>query len=138
MESEDEIEEERRLCYVAITRAEKLLFITHAKIRTIYGSVSYCLPSRFIDEMPSDLIINNGSTNKSIRVKGGDNQKSKLIEIKDYRDREEKAKVEMPKPRNKVEKGELKVGTKVKHNKWGGIGMVVMIKIGMTETRKLP
>ncbi|NMA86280.1 MAG: UvrD-helicase domain-containing protein, partial [Tissierellia bacterium] len=126
LESEDELEEERRLCYVAITRAEKLLFITHAKIRTIYGSVNYCLPSRFIDEMPSDLILNKGGTNKSIRV-NGDNEKFKLIEIRDYRDRKEKTKVEIPKPRNKVEKGELKVGTKVKHNKWG-IGMVVMIK----------
>jgi DNA helicase-2/ATP-dependent DNA helicase PcrA len=123
LESEAELEEERRLCYVAITRAEKLLFITYAKVRTIYGSVNYCLPSRFIDEMPEDLISINRDKGKtqSIRV-NEENHKSKLIEIKDYRERRE-----TPKIKNNVEKGDIKAGTKVKHSKWG-IGMVVMIK----------
>ena len=48
---DEEIEEERRLCYVAITRAEEILYITNAKSRTIYGNTNYTLPSRFIDEM---------------------------------------------------------------------------------------
>ncbi len=52
LNNESELEEERRLCYVAITRAEKLLYITHAKIRTIYGNTNYTLPSRFIEEIP--------------------------------------------------------------------------------------
>src|SRR5699024_7407894 len=46
-ENDKDLEEERRLCYVAITRAEKILYITNAKRRTIYGRTNYTLPSRF-------------------------------------------------------------------------------------------
>ncbi len=51
----DDIEEERRLCYVGITRARKQLCLTNAKQRTLYGSTSYTIPSRFISEIPDDL-----------------------------------------------------------------------------------
>ncbi|MFC0273199.1 DNA helicase PcrA [Metabacillus herbersteinensis] len=53
---EDEMEEERRLAYVGITRAEKDLFITNAQMRTLYGRTSMNPESRFISEIPSDLI----------------------------------------------------------------------------------
>ena len=52
----EEIEEERRLAYVGITRAEKELFISNATTRTVFGRTSAYLPSRFIDEIPSELI----------------------------------------------------------------------------------
>lgn len=52
----EEIEEERRLVYVGITRAEKELFISNATTRTVFGRTSAYLPSRFIDEIPSELI----------------------------------------------------------------------------------
>lgn len=55
MESEEELEEERRLCYVGITRAKKRLFISNAKCRTLYGSTKYQRPSRFLDEIPDEL-----------------------------------------------------------------------------------
>ena len=51
-----ELEEERRLCYVAITRAKDRLIITHAKYRSIFGSTQTNLPSRFIYEMPQDVL----------------------------------------------------------------------------------
>lgn len=51
----DDVEEERRLCYVGITRARKKLFLTNAKQRTLYGSTSYTIPSRFLSEIPEDL-----------------------------------------------------------------------------------
>ena len=51
---EDNIEEERRLCYVGITRAEKHLTLTMAKQRTMYGSTTYTTPSRFVTEVPDD------------------------------------------------------------------------------------
>lgn len=51
-----EIEEERRLCYVGITRAKKKLYITRAKSRTLFGRTSYNPPSRFLDEIPNDLV----------------------------------------------------------------------------------
>lgn len=56
MESEDEIEEERRICYVAMTRAKRELHITCAKRRMLYGQTSYAKPSRFISEIPSELV----------------------------------------------------------------------------------
>ncbi len=56
METEDELEEERRLCYVGITRAKKKLFITHAKCRTLFGSTRYETESRFISEIPEELL----------------------------------------------------------------------------------
>ncbi len=52
----DELEEERRLAYVAITRAREQLYVTHAWCRTLYGSTQYNPPSRFLDEIPSGLV----------------------------------------------------------------------------------
>ena len=51
-----ELEEERRLCYVGITRAKEKLFMVCSKMRTTYGSTSYNEPSRFIKEIPSELL----------------------------------------------------------------------------------
>ena len=59
MDSEEDLEEERRLCYVAITRAEEVLYITNAQKRTLYGNTNYTLPSRFISEM-GDTIEEGG------------------------------------------------------------------------------
>ena len=52
----EEIEEERRLAYVGITRAEKELYISSATTRTVFGRTSSYLPSRFIDEIPEELV----------------------------------------------------------------------------------
>ncbi len=51
-----ELEEERRLAYVAITRAKDRLFMTHAKDRLLYGKTSYNKISRFVEEIPSELL----------------------------------------------------------------------------------
>ena len=56
----EEMEEERRLCYVAITRAKQSLTITHARQRMIYGRTSSALPSRFLREIPEDCIVKKG------------------------------------------------------------------------------
>ena len=56
MMSNEELEEERRLAYVGITRAKQILHISHAFSRTLFGSTSYNQPSRFLAEIPSDLI----------------------------------------------------------------------------------
>ena len=52
----EEIEEERRLAYVGITRAEQELYISNATTRTVFGRTSSYLPSRFIDEIPAELV----------------------------------------------------------------------------------
>ena len=57
---QEEMEEERRLCYVAITRAKETLTISHARQRMIYGRTSSALPSRFLREIPEECIANRG------------------------------------------------------------------------------
>jgi DNA helicase-2/ATP-dependent DNA helicase PcrA len=52
---EGEIEEERRLFYVALTRAMQQLYLTFARRRSVFGSPSYALPSRFVEEIPAEL-----------------------------------------------------------------------------------
>jgi DNA helicase-2/ATP-dependent DNA helicase PcrA len=52
---EQQLEEERRLCYVGMTRAQERLTLTHASGRSLYGSRNYNLPSRFLDELPDEV-----------------------------------------------------------------------------------
>jgi DNA helicase-2/ATP-dependent DNA helicase PcrA len=52
----DRLEEERRLCYVGMTRAMQQLYLTHAETRRLHGSESYPLPSRFLREIPCELV----------------------------------------------------------------------------------
>ena len=56
----EEMEEERRLCYVAITRAKEKLTISHAKQRMLYGRTNASLPSRFLREIPEDMVEKKG------------------------------------------------------------------------------
>ena len=56
----EEMEEERRLCYVAITRAKKTLTISYARQRMLYGRTNATLPSRFLKEIPEDITVRRG------------------------------------------------------------------------------
>jgi DNA helicase-2/ATP-dependent DNA helicase PcrA len=58
---EGNLEEERRLCYVGITRAERQLYLTYARTRSLFGSRSYNMPSRFLDELPAELTTGDGA-----------------------------------------------------------------------------
>lgn len=60
-ESPEELEEERRLAYVAVTRARKRLTITHAGMRTLFGMSNYMQPSRFLSSIPKDICDVRGS-----------------------------------------------------------------------------
>ena len=55
-----QLEEERRLCYVGITRAERHLYLTHAWSRTTWGISSAAIPSRFLSELPAELVEDRG------------------------------------------------------------------------------
>jgi DNA helicase-2/ATP-dependent DNA helicase PcrA len=59
----DGLEEERRLMYVAVTRARHRLYLTHAQTRMLHGQTRYCLPSGFLDELPVELLrkVNSGT-----------------------------------------------------------------------------
>ena len=58
---EGTLEEERRLCYVGITRAMRDLYLTYARRRAVFGAQSYGLPSRFLSEIPPDLTDREGA-----------------------------------------------------------------------------
>ena len=62
--SSEELEEERRLCYVGITRAQEMLHITTANSRMLYGKTSPYKPSRFLDEIPNELLDVTDNTPK--------------------------------------------------------------------------
>lgn len=61
------IEEERRLCYVGITRAKERLFLTHARERRLYGSREPASPSLFLAELPRDMLLSNSAKAIPIR-----------------------------------------------------------------------
>jgi DNA helicase-2/ATP-dependent DNA helicase PcrA len=56
----EEMEEERRLCYVAITRAKQTLTISHARQRMLYGRTNAAMKSRFLNEIPEECVIHKG------------------------------------------------------------------------------
>lgn len=80
-EDEDELEEERRLAYVGITRAEKVLYLTNANSRLLYGRTNYNQPTRFLREISSDLLDYQGlarPTNSSFKVSYTNSDTSKF------------------------------------------------------------
>lgn len=76
--SENDIEEERRLCYVGITRAKEHLYMTCAKSRTNFGTTTYSIPSRFIEEIPKELLDGKIKKKENINEYG--------YEIREYDD----------------------------------------------------
>ena len=67
----EEMEEERRLCYVAITRAKQNLTITHARQRMLYGRTAAALPSRFLKEIPEECVVKKGGIQQTREPYGG-------------------------------------------------------------------
>jgi len=90
MGDEAEIEEERRLCYVGITRAREKLFISCARRRTLFGNTSMNKESRFLDEVPPELM--EGYEKENIR-NTGDFYSSPLTEYNLYSDTNYKSKI---------------------------------------------
>lgn len=126
----EEIEEERRLAYVGITRAEKELYISNATTRTVFGRTSSYLPSRFIDEIPAELV-------DSLRAKRRipDDIKQTVPRHMSVASRP----VTKPIIRNEVI-ADWKVGDTAIHSKWGN-GKVVNVSgegAGMKLTIEFP
>lgn len=65
MFEEEELEEERRLCYVALTRAKRRLYISCAHMRLLFGQTSFPMPSRFVREIPQECIMEFGKKKRS-------------------------------------------------------------------------
>jgi DNA helicase-2/ATP-dependent DNA helicase PcrA len=106
------LEEERRLCYVGMTRAMEQLYITWAETRHLHGREHYCRPSRFLLEIPDNLLEHI----RNINLDASD------IEIKNE--------LKLP-----VANGSIKLGSQVNHDKFG-IGTVVTIE-GQGESARI-
>ncbi len=91
------LEEERRLCYVGITRAMRQLYLTFAETRRLHGTDSYNRPSRFLLEVPQDLVREVRLRGAPVRPYGGPT----------------------PRPQLRSDEGELRVGQRVFHGKFG-------------------
>ncbi len=97
----DELEEERRLCYVGLTRAQEQLYLTHAWSRNLWGGSNYNPPSRFLSEMPKELII-------------------------PAKRRKRRTDVEQVAHRDTVDASEIVAGDRVRHQHWG-VGTVEQV-----------
>ena len=73
--NDEELEEERRTCYVGITRAQKKLYLTYARQRMIFGNITSFPPSRFLKEIPSTYLEEAGSARSPFAQKGYAQQK---------------------------------------------------------------
>lgn len=110
-DDDHEMEEERRICYVAITRAEETLYITNATTRMLFGRSQSNMPSRFLKEIPEDLMeSHSGSKRQTIQPKAKPTQK------RGFSKRTTSSK-------KQVTSSDWKIGDKVTHKAWGE-GMV--------------
>lgn len=118
MQDHEEMEEERRLAYVGITRAEQKLYLTSARYRTLYGRASYNQPSRFIGEISEEVI-------EDLAGGGGFSFSSP----RNHQPTAQPRRAAVQKPAYKASGGEKmgwRAGDKAVHKKWG-TGMVVSV-----------
>jgi DNA helicase-2/ATP-dependent DNA helicase PcrA len=111
----DALEEERRLCYVGITRARERLYLCHAWSRMMFGTTDYRPPSRFLDEVPSQLVMAVGE--EEIRGRGLGAHRESVVAAALRRDRVAPAS-SSPGGRGADDLG-LRVGDDVRHDKFG-------------------
>ncbi|WP_339183883.1 DNA helicase PcrA [Oceanobacillus sp. FSL W7-1293] len=127
MFDEEEMEEERRLAYVGITRAEEELYLTHAQMRTLYGRTNMNPISRFINEIPVELMDGMETTQKSPFGGSGSMRNSFGSSQKQEAPPKRRAeKMQAPKSSG-AESKSWSVGDKAAHKKWG-TGTVVRVQ----------
>ena len=132
LDDPEEMEEERRLAYVGVTRARRLLYLSDAQRRTMWGSPQYNLPSRFLEEIPADLLREvSGRPERVPRRDHPDRFAGAGIGTRRAARREaevDRALRATPattgRSANAVEAAALPVGTDVRHPAWGA-GVVV-------------
>jgi DNA helicase II / ATP-dependent DNA helicase PcrA len=118
--SDSELEEERRLCYVGMTRAREELHLVHAQRRSLYGQPSFNLPSRFLDDVPLELLdtISRPGSGQSIRQV--QQQRTGSYAVTEPR----KSVLDAAGQRQPSWKAPFEIGDRVKHPKFG-MGVVV-------------
>jgi DNA helicase II / ATP-dependent DNA helicase PcrA len=128
-EKPDGVEEERRLCYVGMTRAKDRLYLASAELRTLYGKTDYTRESLFLRELDKSLVTGDGISMSKIydRYSGFDNKSINYDEGEIFRPFEQMRSIK----ENRVAKptlaaSDLVSGDKVNHNKFGH-GMVLEV-----------
>ncbi len=116
---DDEMEEERRLAYVGITRAEEELFLTNAKMRTLYGKTTMNAPSRFINEIPDEIMESLNEEQETLPWQQTSTQMTGAGTPR-------RSQRTVPVRKSGASLG-WSVGDKAKHGKWG-VGTVVSTK----------
>lgn len=110
------MEEERRLCYVGITRARQKLYLTNTRMRTMYGKLKPYTPSRFLKEIPSDLV-------QQVEVEESQRRKTQVMRRYDTYASERAVSTAaysgIPKNRSQGARYDWKAGDKVIHKLWG-------------------
>ena len=135
----DQMEEERRLAYVGITRARKILHLCNAWSRMLHGQTQYNPPSRFLDDIPEELIQREGSQKSSRNLKNSTNSYSDIddwgfISTDEFSSEEPSGRIfgkGTNQPENDSNSSEahllaLEPGDDVKHKAWG-MGVVVSV-----------
>lgn len=125
---ESQIEEERRLAYVGITRAERQLYVTNASTRTMYGRISAYLPSRFLDEIPQDLVEEYKRRSSMPDRSQGQVPSQQRLSILSKP-------IATNLPKKRPVDSSWKAGDKVRHKLWG-VGTVLEV-IGSGENMQL-
>ena len=113
----EELEEERRLCYVGITRAEKKIFLVRARSRTIYGRTTMNRASQFLEEIPEKLLDKPKPAGQGMPMHPASTVPRRSPEILRP----------LPKPTVQREATEWKLNDRVSHEIWG-IGTVIEIR----------
>ena len=134
-----ELEEERRLAYVGITRARERLYLTHAWSRTIYGSTQYNPPSRFLDEIPQRLVESIDGNRRTSRAGSWSDSAGTTSSVSSWGDRPQRSS-RISAERRQANRdrmvdqaiasgqqavqaappaGQFKVGQDIIHGKWG-------------------
>jgi DNA helicase-2/ATP-dependent DNA helicase PcrA len=146
---ESQLEEERRLCYVGITRAQQKLYLVHVSKRMLYGNTSYNPPSRFLEEIPEELIEINDERQSlqenSNQYKRNFSQESSLYESRTGNigsqfsisgNTSSSYKIMQPglSPFPKKDIPSFKVGDTVKHKKFG-VGSIIEMHLENEDYR---
>ena len=121
---EEEIEEERRICYVGITRAEKHLYLSNAKMRMIYGRTLSYPPSRFLQEVPRNLIHEyRRPIQQRVVLRDVPREQESRPRATNWFLQNKSSFV----PKEASASASFKAGDKVNHKKWG-LGTIVAVK----------
>jgi DNA helicase-2/ATP-dependent DNA helicase PcrA len=135
--NEEEIEEERRICYVGITRARRKLYMTNARMRTIYGRTQMFPISRFLSEIPSSMVekYSGRQNHYGFASSGSRSTINPPLSTSSIVQSPLRTPIPQTLPPKEHSGGAWKVADKAQHTKWG-VGTVIEVK-GSGDSQEL-